>query len=101
MQTSNVLVVGPARPKGKDFGADFVGTLTEARTYLEKHQPAVLVFGHSRNGEFDKFCEYALKNSPSSLWIVAAEGLPPSTLLHWNNVGQLHGLIDDFNDPDL
>src|SRR4051794_6245978 len=101
MQSSNVLVVGHPRPEGLDFGADFAPGFTEAREYLGRHQPAVLVFGPGQTGEFESFCQFALRHAPQSLWILSCERLPPSQIAHWNNAGKLHDLIEGFDDPEL
>src|SRR4051812_39793589 len=101
MPSSNVLVIGHPRPRGLDIGAEFATGFKEARDYLVRHRPAVLVFGATRNGEFDGFCKYAMEQSPESLWIVSCDQLRPSELIHWNNSGRLHDLIENFEDPEL
>ena len=99
-QNSGVLIVGSKSP-ADEFGADRVNGYVEAREYLLKHQPPLLVFGGEPAEDFNEFCEYALKHAPTSLWIVSCAGVAPAQLVHWNNFGRLHDLIDDFNDPFL
>lgn len=99
--TSGVLIVGPGQPKRMDFGADVVKDIREAKKYLEKQKPAVLVFSTDGGKGFDEFCELALKMSPQSLWIVASEGLKPSQLMYGNNFGKLHDIVDNLGDPQL
>lgn len=101
MAVSNVLVVGHPCPETTDFGADFVPSLQAAVQYLHQHRPAVLVFGENPNEAFEGFCEQALALSPDSLWIVSGLGLDTAKLLRWTVSGQLHALVDDFQDPDL
>ncbi|NJL24838.1 MAG: hypothetical protein HC902_06500 [Calothrix sp. SM1_5_4] len=101
-QNSNVLVVGAAaKAVGDSFGADHVASFSEARSYLERARPAVLVFGGTTGEEFEKFCHHVLEHSPHSLWIVAADRVPPSQLTHWRCFGRLHDIVDGFDDPEL
>ena len=96
-QASGVLIIGPSGRK--DFGAHIVSDFQEAKSYLETHQPSVLVFGHAP--EFDGFCEHVEKRAPQSLWLLATDGLSPSQIRRWNNTGRLHDMIDGFEDPEL
>ncbi len=100
-QTGGVLIVGDPAPKRNDFGAAVVRSFTDAKTYLQTHQPSVLVFGQTRANGFDEFCSFLLSKLPASLWIVACEGLPPSQIVKWNNIGRLHDLVENFEDPAL
>jgi signal transduction histidine kinase len=100
--SSNVLVIGPHRPRRMDFGADYVDSFAQAEGRLRgTHKPAVVVFGKGRGHELDKFCNFARTHAPDTLWIVDCEGLPPSQLMAWSNEGRLHGLIEGPDDPYL
>ncbi len=96
-----MLIVGPGQLKRMEFGADVVKDIREAKKYLEKQKPAVLVFAAESGKGFDDFCDLAAKMSPQSLWIVASDGLKPSQLMHGSNFGNLHDVIDNLNDPEL
>jgi two-component system NtrC family sensor kinase len=98
-QTSGVLIVGSNHNKQFDFGADYVKTFAEAKKYIRLKKPSVLVFGHSE--KLEQFCEFALENSPQSLWVMSEEGIKPSELIHWTNFGRLHGVIESFEDQAL
>lgn len=99
--SSGVLVVGHPRPERMDFGADSVASFAEAKNYLEKRVPSVLVFGFTKNGELDRFCNYLLDQAPDAVWILNCEGMPPAQIIHWNNFGKLHDVIDGYEDPEL
>ena len=102
METSNVLLVGQARPVGHDFGLGYAPSLGAARAHLEKFSPAVLVFGRgAAASDFDELCAFALEKSPETRWIVISENLTPTQLTHWRNFGQLCGLVDSADDPML
>lgn len=99
--TSGVLVVGSLQLKQSEFGADEVESVREAEKYLSKRKPAVLLFATERGRDFDDFCEMALRLSPQSLWIVSSDGLKPSQIIHGNNFGNLHDMVDGAEDPTL
>lgn len=99
--SSGVLVVGHPYPGRMDFGADNVASFSEARSYLEKRVPSVLVFGYTKNGELDRFCNFLLDHAPDAVWILNCEDMPPAQIIHWNNFGKLHDVIDGFEDPQL
>lgn len=102
MPSSNVLVVGSPNPRGPDFGADFVPSFAAARAYLIAHRPAVLVFGATNEpADFNEFCVYAANHVPDALWVLASEGLAAPALIHWNNQGRVHDLVDTLSDADL
>lgn len=98
-QTSGVLIIGASKPL--DFGADSVKNFKEAKSYLTKNKPSVIVFGSQRGADLDEFCTHAAGESPDSLWILNTEGLPPSQIAHWNNFGRLHDIIENFEDTEL
>jgi signal transduction histidine kinase len=99
--TSGVLVVGNLQLIKSEFGADVVKNVREAEKYLEKRTPAVLLFATDRGRGFDDFCDLAMRLSPESLWIVSTDGLKPSQIMHGNNFGNLHDLVDGAGDPTL
>jgi signal transduction histidine kinase len=99
--TSGVLVVGNLQLIKSEFGADVVKDVREAETYLENKTPAVLLFATGHGRDFDDFCDLAMRLSPESLWIVSMDGLKPSQIIHGNNFGNLHDLVDDADDPTL
>lgn len=103
MHASNVLVIGNTRSGPVDFGASQAPSFAEARSFLTRHRPAVLIFGPegSTPEEFESFCEFAAERAADALWILAAAGIAPSGLLRWCNAGRVHDLIDDWNDPGL
>ncbi|NJM09619.1 MAG: HAMP domain-containing histidine kinase [Bdellovibrionaceae bacterium] len=100
-QTSGVLIVGSSLNKHFDFGADYVKDFAEAKKYLALKRPSVVVFGATRGTSMDEFCAFAFETSPQSLWIMACEGLKPSQIVHWNNLGRLYDVIEGFEDPQL
>jgi signal transduction histidine kinase len=100
-QTSGVLIVGPQGSVLGDLGAMSVADFSEARAVLSQQHPSVLVFKAANKTQLDEFCREALKLSPDSVWLIAAGGLPPSQVIHWNNFGRLIGVFDDFDDPAL
>lgn len=98
-QTSGVLIVGSSHAKQFDFGADYVKNFAEAKKYIALKKPSVVVFGDG--AKISEFCQYAIENSPQTLWIMSEEGLKPSQLIQWTNFGRLHGMIENFEDPQL
>lgn len=102
MQNSNVLVIGNTCHQGLDFGADFVDSFDQAKEYLLRHQPSVLVFGvNPVCGDAEEFSRFALDASPDALWIVACEQTSPAQLMQWKNFGRLFDIIDNLQDHDL
>ena len=103
IEASNVLVFGSERPPFKDFGAKFVGSVDEARAYLNHHQPAVLVFGDNIDrtaiADFDGFCLDVRDRCPDARWIMADP--TPTQIMRWANVGCLHEVVESFDDPAL
>lgn len=108
-QTAGVLII--ADPKtttqkniaalGTSLGADAVADFASARAYIQERRPSVLVFGQARGNGFEEFCRWMQEESPQSLWILSCQGLPPSQIMHWNNFGPVHDLIEDLSDPAL
>jgi two-component system, NtrC family, sensor kinase len=100
-QTADVLIVGNGLHKGHDFGVDQVTDYAAAKRYLKNRKPSVLVFGGQNSKGFSLFCQWVMENSPNSLWIVACQDLPPSQIVHWNNFGRMHDVIDALDDREL
>lgn len=100
-QASGVLMVGQSSPKRNDFGADRVAGFSEARAYIDTHRPMILVFGHVPGEDAEEFCKFAFDKTPHGKWILCSEEIKPSQIIHWNNFGCVHEIIENFSDPTL
>jgi signal transduction histidine kinase len=110
-KTSGVLLIGPTSARktaspaseslSRAIGAEVVHSFSEARAFIEEHQPSLIIFGAGRGQEFDDFCRFCLDHSPQSLWLVASDGIPPSQLVHWSNFGRVFDFVDQLDDAKL
>jgi signal transduction histidine kinase len=100
-QTAGVLIVGSSDSNGPDFGADHATDFTAAKRAIHERQPSVMVIAPARHKGLDEFCEWTMKNSPDSLWLIGGRDLPPSQIAQWLNFGRVHDVIEDLNDPTL
>lgn len=100
-QPSGVLLVGRPRAGQLDFGVETAAGYSAAENSVRARKPKVVVFGDKGGEELNRFCEFLLQNSPESLWILASENLSPSQIVHWNNFGRLHDLIENLDDAEL
>jgi two-component system NtrC family sensor kinase len=100
-KASGVLMIGQAHRLRDDYSAENVAGFSEARKYLKSHKPSVLVFGHNPGENTAAFCKFALENSPQAHWVICADGIPPSQIIEWTEMGRLAGLVDSSADPTL
>lgn len=99
VQSSGVLIVGHFDRRGHEFGAHAVHDFREARTYIQRHLPSLLVFG--LGAQFEEFCKFALEHAPHALWILCGENISPAQIAHCNNFGRLFDVVDNLQDASL
>lgn len=98
---SSVLIIGNKAPLRADIGAAQAADFAEAKKQIDQRKPSVVVFRADKQKDLRDFCQFLLKNSPDSRWLIDGESLAPKQIMELTCHGHLFDLIDGFEDPQL